>query len=154
MSECKIARAQTDDARRLTVLLVEKSEVLRDRLLALLRSIPGTSVVDTDGAAGALAFLGRHQADVAVLDIDLPGWPDLEDLARVRLAMGSATVIVLASDPSPESVAFCRRVGADFVFHTHSEFYRIGDVLLQLLTQLATPPAPPASPPITKESPP
>jgi DNA-binding NarL/FixJ family response regulator len=123
---------------RVTILVVEAADVLRERLGRYLAQLPGVAVTEVRTASEAMAHLAGRATDVVTLDVDLAVWPDLGALSRVRKAAPAATLIVLGSESPPELVAFCRRAGADFFFRTHTEFERIGEVLVDLQARVPT----------------
>ena len=58
--------------RNLSVLLVEDSRVLAERLRETLLSVPGVQLAGTvDSEADAVAALQRHPVDVVLLDLHL-----------------------------------------------------------------------------------
>jgi two-component system OmpR family response regulator len=67
-----VANLKDMGSRNLSVLLVEDSRVLAERLRESLLSVPGVQLADTvDSEAEAVAALRNHSIDVLLLDLHL-----------------------------------------------------------------------------------
>jgi DNA-binding NarL/FixJ family response regulator len=138
MSDRESAVAGAPLPRPPTVLLVEGSAVLRERLARLLAEVPGLAVAEAGSAAEAVAWLTRQGADAVVVDVDLAGAADPGALQLVRRAAPRALLIAIGAEDSRELVEFCRGAGADHFFRTHTESRQIGEVLRALLVRLGS----------------
>jgi DNA-binding NarL/FixJ family response regulator len=97
---------------RLRVVLVEPLAFVRAALRHTL-SGDGLEIVGEAGTAKeALDLLGRCQADLLLLDIDLPGMDGLELLAEVRERSPGTRSVVLAASAHPSVVFEALRNGA------------------------------------------
>jgi len=116
-----------------SVLVVEGSTVLRDRLLWLVAEVDGVSTAA--GAATPEQGLGRIAAapvDAILVDADVATGPALAELGALRRAAPDALLVVLASEPGPELRERCAAMGADECLSFSAELPRL-DELLRLL---------------------
>lgn len=105
------------------VLLVEDdinySALLRRRLMGGLNQDSDlTFVVAQTGLLNeAVAYIGSHDVDVVVLDLNLPDSAGLETLVRMRQAAPQAATIVLTGREDQELASEAIKVGAqDYLF--------------------------------------
>lgn len=93
------------NSRNLSVLLVEDSRVLAERLRETLLSVPGVDLAETvDSEAEAVAALQRHAIDVVLLDLHLrqgTGFGVLRALSQNPAVPAAATV---AATPAHKAV--------------------------------------------------
>ncbi|NMG31612.1 response regulator [Aromatoleum evansii] len=114
----------------MNVYVVEDSPVVQERLVAMLRDIPGVVVVGVaDNPPEALTAIRRLRPDVAVLDIRLRGGNGIDLLKGIRSDAPDTTTIILTSYAHPALRERCRSAGADHFFDKSSEFDRIRFVL-------------------------
>lgn len=94
------------DGQALRILLVDDHALFREGLsLLLLRAEPRAEVVQAAGCEAALAWLDRHgPADLALVDLMLPGMPGMEGLSRLRERWPQMPAVALSSDDSPSTV--------------------------------------------------
>ena len=95
------------------VALVDDHAVLRAGLVSVLNSEPGLQVVAeaTDGAT-AIEGWRKHQPDVMLLDISMPGMDGIATLQRLRGEFPGARVLMLTSSEAPEDVRHALAAGA------------------------------------------
>ncbi|MBC7222310.1 response regulator transcription factor [Candidatus Bipolaricaulota bacterium] len=94
------------------VLVVDDHPVVREGLAALL-SRAGFSVVgEAADAASALAIAAKTKAEVAVVDVALPGISGLELCRRLRRRFPEMRVVLLSMFDEPEWRAEAARAGA------------------------------------------
>jgi DNA-binding NarL/FixJ family response regulator len=95
------------------VLLAEDHGLVRAGIRSLLASVPDIEVVGEAGdGREALAILEQTPADVAILDITMPGMNGLEAAARVVERWPATRVIILSMHSNEEYVARALRAGA------------------------------------------
>ena len=71
------------------VLVVDDQILVRAGLAALLRAAPGFEVVgDAAEGAAALAIAARHQADVVLMDVRMPGMDGIAATERLTAGVG------------------------------------------------------------------
>jgi DNA-binding NarL/FixJ family response regulator len=95
------------------VLLVDDEELVRSGLRLILGTEPDLDVV-AEAADGeqALALAERHQPDVVMLDIRMPGLDGIEVARRLAASGSPARVVVLTTFDNDEYVYGALRAGA------------------------------------------
>ena len=95
------------------VLLAEDHALVRAGIRSLLASVPDIEVVGEAGdGREALAMLERTPADVAILDITMPGMNGLEATSRIAERWPATRVIILSMHSNEEYVPRALRAGA------------------------------------------
>jgi len=95
------------------VLVVDDHAVVREGIRSVLVAQPGFQVVgDAADAAQAVALAERHEPDVVLLDITMPGESGLAVAARLRDRLPAARVLVLSMHDRSEYVLEAVRAGA------------------------------------------
>lgn len=118
------------------VFVVEDSPIIQERLVAMLRDIPGVEVVGVaDSSAAALAGIARHQPDVAVVDLRLRTGNGIEVMQGIRQRSSDTTVMVLTNYANCVIRRRCEDVGADYFFDKTSEFEQLGGEIERLSGQ-------------------
>jgi DNA-binding NarL/FixJ family response regulator len=101
-------------ARRLRVLLADDHTLVRGGIRRILEGQSGVTVVaEAADAPSVLARLADAAADVAVLDLKMPGTDAVDLVKAVKAAHPSVKVIVLTMHAGPEYIARAVRGGAD-----------------------------------------
>jgi two-component system, NarL family, response regulator NreC len=96
----------------LTVVLADDHEVVRSGLRLLLDSEPGIEVVAEAGdVPSALAEAERHQPDVLVLDLHMPGEPSLPAIPLLHERSPGTRVVVLTAQRDPSFAGEAMRLG-------------------------------------------
>lgn len=93
------------------IAIVEDQAVLRRGLVALIAGTPGfESAGDFGSAEEALAALGRANADVLLLDIELPGISGVDAVPALRTRFPDLQVVMLTVFADNDNVfqAICR----------------------------------------------
>jgi two-component system chemotaxis response regulator CheB len=99
----------TSPPRPIRVLLVDDSLVARTVLARLLEANDAFEVAGSLPAADqAIAFLGREQADIIVLDVEMPGKDGLTALPEILAAARGARVIIVSSSAEAGASATVR----------------------------------------------
>jgi len=110
------------------VLIIDDDPLIRSLLVAALRKDCLVAVA-TEGAEGFRKSL-ELIPDVAIVDINMPGWDGLTTLQAFRVHPGlkSVKVIILTADTSQQTVMAAIRCGAhDYLLKnafSRAEFYR------------------------------
>jgi two-component system response regulator NreC len=99
-------RAEAADRDRLTVVIADDHIVVRQGLRLLIDAEPDMQVVAEAGDVRDAERMARaHRPAVLVLDLNMPGTPSLEVIARVREVSEPTHVVVLTMQDDP---AFAR----------------------------------------------
>jgi two-component system, cell cycle sensor histidine kinase and response regulator CckA len=133
-----VLRTEQQAARR--VVIVDDSQVVQQRLMAMLSSASPVSVVGVaDDVDGAVKVIGETRPDAVILDLGLGNRTGFEVLERLREQPGSPAVIVLTNSAHEEYRRRCLELGATAFLDKSSEFDHM------LATLFTVPPAPQAS---------
>jgi len=94
------------------VILADDHHLVRSGIRALLESVGGVTVVaETGDGREALELIQRHNPDIALLDITMPGLNGLEVAARVRECSPRTRVVILSMHAGETYVAQALRSG-------------------------------------------
>lgn len=134
-------------SRNLSVLLVEDSRVLAERLRETLLSVPGVQLAGTvDSEADAVAALQRHPIDVLLLDLHLRQGTGFGVLRAIPNDQAKkVVVIVLTNYDLAEYRRAAAALGARYFLDKLRDFDRL-PALLQQIGADETSPVPPTSP--------
>jgi two-component system, OmpR family, response regulator len=120
--------------RNLSVLLVEDSRVLAERLRETLLSVPGVQLAGTvDSEVEAIAALQRHPVDVLLLDLHLrqgTGFGVLRALPNDQAK--KVVVIVLTNYDLAEYRRAAAALGARYFLDKLRDFDRLPSILQQI----------------------
>jgi NarL family two-component system response regulator LiaR len=98
----------------ITVLLVDDHKIVRQGVRAYLHTLPDIHVVaEAESGTAALDAVGRHQPDVVLMDLEMPG--DLDGIAatrQIRKLRPETKVIVVTSHHQDEYIFPAVRAGA------------------------------------------
>jgi DNA-binding NarL/FixJ family response regulator len=113
------------------VLIVDDSEQIRERLVALLAESPQIRIVGQAGSGHeALDALQRLQPDTVILDIRLPDSSGIEVLKMIKARHPEIVVIMLTNFDYAQYRQQCRRLGADYFLNKTLEFEKITPTIL------------------------
>jgi two-component system response regulator DevR len=121
------------------VLVVDDTQLVRERLVAMIAAIAGIESVAqaSDGVAG-LAAIAAHTTDVVVLDIRMPRLNGLQMLAALRYDSSAPVRIVVSNHV--EYMEHALLGGASFFFDKSTQL----DAMLATLGRLAAGARPPS----------
>ena len=115
------------------VLIVDDSEILRDRLIAMLSEIvEPENISQAKDVPDAISSFRKLHPDVVILDIRMPGGSGIEVLEEMKKSSRPPLVIVFTNYPYPQYRRKCIEAGADFFFDKSTEFDKATEVLKQL----------------------
>lgn len=123
----------------MNVFIVEDSEALRDRLIAMVQDIESTRVIGyADDAYTAIEnFLQLSESavrpDVAILDIQLLDGNGMGVLQFIKRNFANTKVIMLTNYANPQYRKKCEDEGADYFFDKSSEFMKVHEVLSDMV---------------------
>jgi two-component system OmpR family response regulator len=132
----------TMSLRNLSVLLVEDSRVLAERLRETLLSVPGVQLAGTvDSEADAVAVLQRQPVDVVLLDLHLRQGTGFGVLRAIPTDQVKKTVvIVLTNYDLAEYRRAAAALGARHFLDKLRDFDRLPTLLQQIGEDLPEPP--------------
>ncbi len=95
------------------VLVVEDHHVVRQGLIALLKTVPEISVV-AEGADGeqAVTLFRQHKPDVTIMDLRMPKKGGVEAITEIRQHSPGARIIVLTTFDGDEDIFRALQAGA------------------------------------------
>ncbi len=119
---------------KLTIVIVDDSKIICDRLHALLTEMRTASqIFSAHDFTDAVQLFEKHTADVAILDINLPDKNGIELLQVIKQkAYPIKIVIMMTEDASEEKKEKCLRLGADDFLNKFSDFEKIPAIIEQL----------------------
>ncbi len=116
------------------VLIVDDSEILRDRLIAMLSEIvEPENISQAKDVPDAISSFRKLNPDVVILDIRMPGGSGIEVLGEMKKSSRPPLVIVFTNYPYPQYRRKCMEAGADFFFDKATEFDKVTEVFRQLI---------------------
>jgi len=122
---------------RTRILVIDDDPLFRSLIVSLLRKDYFVSVA-SEGSEGYYKAL-EYPPDIAVIDIQMPGWDGLKTLSEFRKhpALANVKTVILTSDASKETVLAAIQGGAnDYVIKTsfsRTEFTEKLEKLRQLV---------------------
>src|SRR3984957_17894210 len=95
------------------IMIVEDHAVVRQGLVALLRTVPEFSVV-AEAADGreAIQLFRQQQPDITLMDLRLPQMNGVETIASIRVEFPQARIIVLTTFDGDEDIYRALQAGA------------------------------------------
>ena len=115
------------------VLVVDDSELIRERIRKLLHTVQGIELVaEAKDGVEATTLIGEHKPRVLILDLLMPVKGGFEVLIETKASLPETIVIVLTNHASSLVRAHCKKNGADFVFDKSSEFEQVIDALREI----------------------
>ena len=98
---------------QIKILVVDDHHVVRQGLIALLKTVPEISVV-AEGADGdeAVELFRQHQPDVTILDLRMPKKGGVEAINEIRKDAPNARIIVLTTFDGDEDIFRALQAGA------------------------------------------
>jgi DNA-binding NarL/FixJ family response regulator len=121
-----------EERRRLKVLVVEDSALIRARLEEMVAEIPGVEIIGEAGnGIEALTLIQRLSPDIVILDVRMPRCNGVKVLKSIRKKGRYPIVIVLTNYPSYRQR--CMEAGASFFFNKSTEFEKVLEVIQRLV---------------------
>jgi DNA-binding NarL/FixJ family response regulator len=112
------------------VFLVEDSQMVRERLEALLTQVPGTQIVGrAAGATAAIRDILATRPDLVVLDVQLAEGSGFDVLRALHARAPELDVIMLSNYSSAPYRQIAARFGARAFYDKTREFERVRDSL-------------------------
>jgi len=111
------------------VLVVDDSDIVRERISVMLSGINNLEVVGTAAnSIDALYLVNKLKPDAVTLDIRIPGESGIEVLKKIKSSQPSTIVMVLTNFPIEQYKNKCNGLGADYFFSKSDEFEKVEEV--------------------------
>jgi two-component system NarL family response regulator len=95
------------------ILVVEDHHVVRQGLVALIRTVPDMTVVaEAADGAQAVEMFRKHRPDIAIMDLRLPVMSGVDAIAAIRRDFPAARIIVLTTFEGDEDIFRALQAGA------------------------------------------
>ncbi len=115
------------------VLVVDDSDIVRERISEMLSGINNLEVVGTAAnSIDALYLVNKLKPDVVTLDIRIPGESGIEVLKKIKSSQPSTIVMVLTNFPIEQYKNKCYELGGDYFFSKSDEFEKVEEVIAKL----------------------
>lgn len=113
-----------------TLLLIDDSTPIRERLAEMISVLPGIHIVATasNGQEGVASFQ-QFDPDFVILDLQMPGINGIDVLRTIKKARPETQAIILTNFPCPQYRDICFRSGADYFFDKSNEFEKVLEIL-------------------------
>ncbi len=117
----------------LTVFVCDDAEAVRNRLVRMLRKLPGIRIAgEASRASSSVELISELKPDVVVLDIKLPDGNGMEVLRRIKQTHPAVTVIMLTNHANALYRRACLAAGASHFFDKSTEFGAVASVLSEI----------------------
>ena len=116
-----------------SVFIVDDSDSIRERLIALLESIDDVVVVgEARTAAEAIEGILATQPDSVLLDLNLGTSSGMEVLSTVRRQLPVVEFVILSNHAEPQYRRACAKAGAHYFLDKSTEFDCVRSVIAQI----------------------
>jgi len=115
------------------VLIIDDSNVVRDRIAEMLSSITGVEIVgEAANSIEAVYLVNKLKPDAVTLDIRIPGESGIEVLKKIKRSQPSTIVMMLTNFPHEQYKKKCYQLGGDYFFSKSDEFEKVEEVFNNL----------------------
>jgi len=116
------------------VIIADDSEILRSRLIEMLKEIRGIEVVaQAKDSREAIDAIRVHHPDVVIMDIRMPGNDGIVAIETIRKTRKNRPkIIVFTNYPYLQYRKKCMDAGADFFFYKALEFEKLVALIKEL----------------------
>jgi DNA-binding NarL/FixJ family response regulator len=117
-----------------SILIVDDSLIITERLQTMLKGLDNTGAVESAGDyPQAVQWLMNARFDIVLLDINLPGKSGIELLRHIKAGYPQTIVIMLTNQSGRYYREICSRLGADYFMDKSTEFEAVPDIISSLL---------------------
>ncbi len=121
------------DNNKIKILLVDDSEIIRERLSLLLKQISVPIIInEAKDTIETMKQLKALKQDIVILDIKLPGESGMELLKKIKRTNKSIHVIILTNFLLQQYRKRCIELGADYFLSKSNDFEQIPDIIQKL----------------------
>lgn len=108
------------------LLVVDDSELIRSRLVGMLKDIPGVGEIGSAGTLQQTLYAASHfLPDLLILDLNLPDGNAVNIIPLLKRMAPRMLIAVLTNDAGPFMGERCRQAGADWFFDKSTEFEKV-----------------------------
>jgi DNA-binding NarL/FixJ family response regulator len=119
--------------KKLVVLVVEDSLLIISRILGVLEEAENVKlVIHASNFNESMKMINEINADVVLLDINLPDKSGIELLRVLKADYPHTKVIMLTNHASDNYRDLCTYMGADFFFDKSNDFEKIPEAISNL----------------------
>ena len=125
------------------IIVADDHPLFREALKAAVgRLEPGTGFIEADSVAALLAAIeAEPDADLLLLDLNMPGAQGFNALAHVRGSRPGLPVAIVSADDDPQTIAAALRYGAQGFISKSTAAAQIGQAVEAVLAgEIYTPP--------------
>jgi len=119
-----------------SVFIVDDSDSIRQRLIAMLGSMADVAIVgEARSAAEAIDGILATNPDSVLLDLNLGTSSGMEVLSTVRRQLPVVEFVVLSNHSEPQYRRACAKAGARYFLDKSTEFDAVRNVIAQIAAQ-------------------
>lgn len=112
--------------KQMNLLIVDDSDLIRDRLTSLFREVAGVDNIQTaDSLADAVGKVKAVMLDLVVLDIHLPDGNAIHVVESMKADKPGIQIAMLSNDASTFNRKKCFEAGVDWFFDKSTEFDQV-----------------------------
>lgn len=116
-----------------TVYIVDDSQAVRERLIAMISELEGTALAGATGdPQEAVRCIRRLRPNAVILDIRMPGMSGIQVLRKIKQDLRPPVVIMLTNYPFGQYRRECAEAGADYFLNKSTEFGKINQILTRV----------------------
>ncbi|MBT8379620.1 MAG: response regulator transcription factor [Ignavibacteria bacterium] len=110
----------------LRVVIVDDSNLVRERLVKMLGAVPNLEIVgEAANSQDALEVFRDQKPHVVIVDIKIPGENGIEVLKKIKKINQAVIVIIITNYPFTQYRTKCLENGADYFFDKSNEYSEV-----------------------------
>jgi len=120
----------------LNVIVIDDSEIIRERLADMLNDIKGVKIIgESASAMDGFDLIRKNKPDFVILDIRLPDISGMNLIKFIKKSNPHTQIAMLTNYPYSSYRTRCMELGADYFFDKSNEFDQLTEILSQQLKQ-------------------
>jgi DNA-binding NarL/FixJ family response regulator len=118
---------------KMKILIVDDSELLRDRLRDSLMTIKEVEIVgEATNGIEALKMIKEKNPDFVVLDIRMPGMSGITVMGKMKEQGSKSKICIFTNYPYSQYKQKCLAEGADYFFDKNQDFNEVINLVTKL----------------------